>query len=93
MAVSGILGKSPERMQAVTLRGNVTNIGKERLDEIFEKNPYLQEIYPNKKSRRDSKSCCMEKGEGEYITLHGFDSKVRTSFIWRCADYPERILD
>lgn len=71
MAVSRILGKSPERMQAVTLRGNVTNIGKDRLDEIFEKNAYLQEIYPNEKSRRVLEVFCMEKGEGEYITLHG----------------------
>ncbi len=32
--------------RSVSLRGKVRNIGKERLDEIFEKNPYMQGIYP-----------------------------------------------
>ena len=70
-AISGILGKSSENMRAVTLKGNLRPNGKDRLDEIFEKNAYLQEIYPNEKSRRVLEVFCMDKGEGEYITLHG----------------------
>ena len=31
---------------AVSLRGNVQNIGKKNLDIMFEKNPYMKEIYP-----------------------------------------------
>ncbi|WP_455682869.1 4Fe-4S binding protein [Thomasclavelia sp.] len=32
---------------SVSLRGHIQNIGKERLDEIFEKNTYMQGIYPD----------------------------------------------
>ena len=64
-AISGILGKSSENMRAVTLKGNLRPIGKDRLDEIFEKNAYLQEIYPNEKSRRVLEVFCMDKGEGK----------------------------
>ncbi|MCD7917653.1 MAG: 4Fe-4S binding protein [Clostridiales bacterium] len=32
--------------KSVSLRGKVQNIGGEKLDEIFEKNPYMQAIYP-----------------------------------------------
>ena len=32
--------------QAVSLRGKVINIGKKNLDIMFDKNPYMKEIYP-----------------------------------------------
>lgn len=31
---------------SVSLRGKIRNIGKEKLEEIFEKNTYMQSIYP-----------------------------------------------
>ena len=31
---------------SISLRGKIQNIGSEKLDEIFEKNPYMQSIYP-----------------------------------------------
>ena len=33
--------------KSVTLRGKIENIGNEKLDEIFEKNSYMQQIYPS----------------------------------------------
>lgn len=42
IAVSATKGKA-----SVSLRGKVKNIGSERLDEIFEKNVYMKEIYPD----------------------------------------------
>ncbi|MCD8222112.1 MAG: 4Fe-4S binding protein [Clostridiales bacterium] len=32
--------------KSVSLRGKIQSIGSEKLDEIFEKNPYMQKIYP-----------------------------------------------
>lgn len=32
---------------SVSLRGKIRNIGKEKLEEIFEKNTYMQSIYPS----------------------------------------------
>lgn len=31
---------------SISLRGKIRNIGKEKLDEIFDKNTYMQSIYP-----------------------------------------------
>ena len=31
---------------SISLRGKIRNIGKEKLEEIFEKNTYMQSIYP-----------------------------------------------
>ena len=31
---------------SISLRGKIRNIGSEKLDEIFEKNTYMQSIYP-----------------------------------------------
>lgn len=33
--------------RSITLRGETENIGSEKLDEIFEKNPYMKGIYPD----------------------------------------------
>lgn len=41
ISLSGLKGK-----KSVSLAGKVTNIGSEKLDEIFEKNTYMQKIYP-----------------------------------------------
>lgn len=41
ISLSGIKDK-----QSISIRGNVLNIGHEKLNEIFEKNPYMQKIYP-----------------------------------------------
>ena len=41
IALSAVKGKV-----SVSLRGKIRNIGSEKLDEIFEKNPYMQSIYP-----------------------------------------------
>lgn len=35
-----------QNKKCISFSGKVRNIGSEKLDEIFEKNPYRQEIYP-----------------------------------------------
>lgn len=54
---------------AISVRGAVRNIGKERLTEIFEKNPYMAKIYPTGKSREVLEVFQLCKGEGEYFDL------------------------
>ena len=41
---------------SISLRGKIKNIGNEKLDEIFEKNTYMQSIYPG-----DTRSACMRR--------------------------------
>lgn len=59
ISISGACGgegmdkkKASVHMKAISIRGTVQNIGSERLADIFEKNPYMNEIYPNAESRK-----------------------------------------
>lgn len=54
--------------RAVSLRGWVENIGKEKLDEIFEKNPYMQKIYPDD-TRTALEVFRLGKASGEYFDI------------------------
>lgn len=63
VSISGIKDK-----KSITIRGNVMNIGHEKLEEIFEKNTYMQKIYPENK--RDMLEVFrIEKGSGEYFDI------------------------
>ena len=52
VAISGMKGGDTLSTVAISVRGSVQNIGKERLDEIFAKNPYMSKIYPTLLLRR-----------------------------------------
>ncbi len=54
--------------ETVRLWGKVKNIGHERLDEIFEKNPSMNDVYPGE-SREILEVFCLYEGEGEYFCL------------------------
>ena len=51
---------------SVSLRGKVKNIGSEKLDEIFEKNPYMKSIYPDD-TRKALHVFCLYQADGEYF--------------------------
>lgn len=69
VAISGMKGLDTLSTIAISVRGAVRNIGKERLDEIFEQNPYMADIYPTEKSRSALEVFQLYKGEGEYFDL------------------------
>ena len=69
VALSGMKGSDTLSTLEISLRGSVRNIGKERLAEIFEKNPYMSSIYPTEKSRDALEVFQIYKGEGEYFDL------------------------
>lgn len=56
VALSGMKGKDTLSSVAISVRGRVRCIGKARLDEIFEKNPYMAKIYPTRRAARRSSS-------------------------------------
>ena len=66
--------------RAVSLRGRVQNIGSEKLDEIFEKNPYMQKIYPE-----DTRSALevfrLYEAAGEYFDISDPSHVVRDSIV------------
>lgn len=69
VAISGMKGGDTLSTVAISVRGSVRNIGKERLDEIFVKNPYMAKIYPTEQSRNALEIFQLYKGEGEYFDL------------------------
>ncbi|MDY6325587.1 MAG: 4Fe-4S binding protein [Catonella sp.] len=69
IALTGLKGETTMTSVSVNLRGEVRNIGKERLAEIFEKNPYMTEIYPTETSRDALEFFQIYKGSGEYFDL------------------------
>ena len=63
---------------SVSLRGKIKNIGSEKLDEIFEKNTYMQSIYPGS-TRRALEVFCLYEAEGEYFDISDPAHIVRDS--------------
>ena len=63
IALSAVKGKL-----SISLRGKIRSIGGERLDEIFEKNAYMQSIYPGD-TRGALEVFCLYEAEGEYFDI------------------------
>lgn len=53
---------------AISLRGKIKNIGSEKLNEIFEKNTYMQSIYPNN-TRTALQVFQIYEAQGEYFDI------------------------
>ncbi|MBO1679771.1 4Fe-4S binding protein [Bittarella massiliensis (ex Durand et al. 2017)] len=69
LALCGMKGEDTLSTVSVSVRGWVRPIGRQRLGEIFEKNPYMRKIYPTEASRRALEVFCLYRGEGEYFDL------------------------
>lgn len=75
VAISATKGKI-----AVSLRGNVKNIGKKNLDIMFEKNPYMKEIYPGD-TREAIEVFWLYEAKGEYFDISVPSNIMRDSII------------
>lgn len=64
--------------KAVSLRGMVKNIGKKNLDIMFEKNPYMKEIYPGD-TREVLDVFCLYEAQGEYFDISVPSNIIRKS--------------
>ena len=81
VAVSGMKGEDTMSTVSVSLRGKVKNIGTERLEEIFEKNPYMSRIYPSPRSREALEVFQICEASGELFDLSR-DPVFRQSFSY-----------
>lgn len=65
---------------AISLRGKIRNIGYEKLNEIFEKNTYMQKIYPD-----DTRSALqvfqLYEAQGEYFDISNPSNIVREGIL------------
>lgn len=69
MALTGMKGKDTLSCVAVSARGKVCELGEVQLPRLFEKNPYMNEIYPTEKSRRALTVFKLYDGSGEWFDL------------------------
>ncbi len=61
--------KASIHKRAVSIRGKIESIGTEKLDEVFAKNPYMAEIYPDPSTRNALEVFRMTEGTGEFFDL------------------------
>ncbi len=69
MALTGVKGEDTLSCVAVSVRGKVCELGKAQLPRLFEKNPYMNEIYPTEKSRQALTVFKLYNGNGEWFDL------------------------
>lgn len=70
VAISGMTGGGGSlSKKAISIRGEVKELGAGLVDRVFEENPYMAEIYPDKESRMAITVFCVTRGRGEYFDL------------------------
>ena len=69
IAFTALRGKDTLSSVAVSLEGKTKEIGSERLDDLFQKNPYMHTIYPTPASRKALTVFRIYEGSGEYFDL------------------------
>ena len=70
VSISGMSGgKGSLNKKSISLRGKVKNIGQNLLDKVFEENPYMAQIYPQRESRSALEVFRLYEGQGEFFDL------------------------
>lgn len=69
MSLTGIKGEDTMSCVAVSVRGNVREVGSDYLPRLFAKNPYMNEIYPTEQSRQALTVFKLCEGSGEWFDL------------------------
>ena len=69
MALTGMKGEDTMSCVAVSVRGKVRELGDGLLPRLFEKNPYMGEIYPTEQSRKALTVFQLYEGNGEWFDL------------------------
>ena len=69
LALTALKGEDTMHSLAISLRGKVRELGPELLPVLFEKNPYMAEIYPTEASREALTVFQIYEGNGEYFDL------------------------
>ena len=69
LALTGMRGEDTMSCVAISIRGKVREIGESHLPVLFEKNPYMAEIYPTEESRKALTVFKLYEGSGEWFDL------------------------
>ena len=85
LAFTAIKGEDTMSTVAVSIRGKVRELGSNLLPRLFEKNPYMAEIYPTEESRIALTVFQIYEGTGEWFDLSKKPIE-RTSFTFGGAE-------
>ena len=69
LALTAMKGKDTMSSVAVSIRGKVRELGYERIPALFDKNPYMKEIYPTEEARKALTVFQIYEGTGEWFDL------------------------
>lgn len=69
LALTATRGESTMTSVAVSVRGKVRELGYEKIPALFEKNPYMHEIYPTEESMHALTVFQIYEGSGEWFDL------------------------
>ena len=67
--LTAVKGETTMSSVAVSVRGKVRELGYDKIPELFEKNPYMREIYPTEESMRALTVFQIYEGSGEWFDL------------------------
>ena len=88
LAITAIKGEDTMSSVAISIRGKVRELGYDKIPELFEKNPYMHEIYPTEESMRALSVFQIHEGSGEWFDLSRKPIE-RASFTFGGADQRE----
>lgn len=69
IALTGTKGSDTMSTVAVSIKGKIEKLGADRLRDLFEKNPYMKDIYPSEESRSALIVFKLYEGTGEMFDL------------------------
>lgn len=69
ISLTGIKGRDTMSRVAVSVRGKVKELGERKVKELFDKNPYMYEIYPNEESQKVLSVFQLYEGTGDWFDL------------------------
>ena len=69
LAFTALKGEDTMSSVALSVRGKVRELGYDKIPDLFEKNPYMHEIYPTEESMRALTAFQIYEGTGEWFDL------------------------
>lgn len=85
LAFTAMKGEDTMSTVAVSIRGKVRELGYDRIPELFDKNPYMHQIYPTEESMKALTVFQIYEGSGEWFDLSRKPIE-RASFTFSGAD-------
>lgn len=78
VAISGMTRENSD-IEVIRIKGKVRAIGREKLVEILQDNPYVKDVYPEQKDREDIQVYQVYQGSGKY---HHLQKRIQSDFTF-----------